>query len=79
MSNKLKKKSRVIQTDEQRDSVLKEAWDNMNSDFAKVVPGFVSRGFRKKGRRLWVVVVITLLELLVLGIVGKLIYEWLAN
>ena len=79
MSNKLKKKKRPVQTESKQDSVFREAWDNMNNDFARVMPSFISNRLQKKEGKMWVMVVITLVELLVLGIVGKLVYDWLTK
>ena len=76
MSNKLKKKTRKGQTDTSRDSVFKEAWDNMNHDLAKILPDFIARRFFKKEGKAWSMVIITLIELLVLGVAGKLLYDW---
>ncbi len=61
------------------DSVLKEAWDNMSDDFSRVMPASVSK---KLGKRKWgwkVVVMVTLLELIVLGVIGKFVYDWLVG
>lgn len=67
-------------TDKKRpDSVLKEAWDNMTADFAKLLPASVS-GSPGRRRRGWkVVVIVTVLELIVLGVVGKFVYDWLVG
>ena len=79
MSNKLKKTTRPVQKDPQKDSVFKEAWNNMNNDFSRVMPDFISRRLQKKEGKLWVMVVVTLVELLILGAVGKLLYDWLTG
>jgi hypothetical protein len=79
MSNKLKKKSRNVQTDTSKDSVFKEAWDNMNQDMARVMPDFITRRFVKKKGKMWIMVVVTLIELLILGVAGKLLYDWLTT
>ena len=62
-----------------RYSVLKEAWDNMNEDFSKVLPASFTEKF---GKRKWgwkVVLLVTALELILLGAVGKFIYDWLTG
>lgn len=62
---------------QKRDSVLKEAWDNMNEDFSKVLPASFAEKF---GKRKWgwkVVLLVTALELILLGAIGKFIYDWL--
>jgi hypothetical protein len=61
------------------DSVLKEAWENMSDDFSRVLPAAVSE---KMGKRKWgwkVVLVVTLVELVILGAIGKFLYDWLTN
>ena len=60
----------------QQDSVFKEAWENMNEDMGKVMPSFMAKGLQGGKRKVWVLVVITLVELVVLGAVGKFIYDW---
>ena len=54
-------------------------WENMNHDMSKFLPGFITRRLQKKEGKMWVVVAVTVVELLVLGFAGKLIYDWLAN
>ena len=76
MSNKLKKKKSVGGHSRQ-DSVFKEAWENMNNDFSRFMPGFLTRHSPRGKGKIWVVVVVTLAELLVLGAVGKIIYDWI--
>ncbi len=61
------------------DSVFKEAWENLCEDFSKILPASVAG---KLGRRRWgwkTVALLTLLELVVLAVVGKLIYDWLTG
>ncbi len=77
MSNKLKKKSRTTQGSTQPDSVFKEAWDNMNNDMSRVMPDFIARRLKKKEGKMWVMVVVTVIELIILGVVGKFLYDWL--
>jgi hypothetical protein len=59
-----------------KDSVFREAWDNMNEDMARVLPGFLAKRLRGGKGKLWVVAAITLVELVVLGAVGKFAYDW---
>ena len=77
MSNKQKKKKSV--SSKQQDSVFKEAWGNMNDDMARVMPDFIAKRLRKKEGKLWLMVVVTLVELIVLGVVGKFLYDWLTG
>lgn len=79
MSNKLKKKKRPVSDAPRQDSVFREAWENMNNDMARIMPSFMTRRLQKKEGKLWVVICVTLLELVVLGVVGKLIYDWLTG
>ena len=76
MSNKLKKKKSTTSHNSHQDSVFKEAWENMNNDFSRFMPKFLVKRTPKGKGKAWVVVVVTLLELLILGIVGKFIYDW---
>ena len=75
MSNKLKKK-KPDHKEMHQDSVFKEAWENMNEDMSKIMPGFIARRMQKKQGKLWVMVVVTLFELAILGVIGKLAYDW---
>ena len=57
-----------------RDSVVKEAWNNMSDDFNRLMPETLRQRKGKKKFVLWLFI----LELVVLGIVGNLIYQlWL--
>jgi len=62
-----------------RDSVFKEAWENMNEDIARVLPDFLAKRLRGGKGKAWIVAAITLVELVVLGAVGKLVYDWFMN
>ena len=62
-----------------RDSILKEAWDHMSEDFARVLPASLAE---KLGKHKWGwkgLVLVTLLELVVLGVLGKFLYDWLTG
>ena len=56
-------------------SVFREAWDNMTDDFNRLLPESLRQRQGKKKFVLWLFVV----ELLVLGVVGKFVYDWLAK
>ena len=77
MSNKLKKKKPAKSYNSHQSSVFKEAWENMQNDFARFMPGFLTKRIPKGKGKAWIVALVTLLELLVLGVVGKLVYDWL--
>jgi hypothetical protein len=59
-----------------QDSVFTEAWENMGEDFSKFMPEFLQKGLKGGKRKVWVMVAITFVELVVLGVVGKFIYDW---
>ena len=56
----------------QQQSVFKEAWDNMSADFNRFMPEKLRAKQGKKKFVLW----LFLLELLVLGVIGRLLYQW---
>lgn len=74
--SKKSQKQRPATKKKQQDSVFKEAWENMNEDMGKVMPGFLSSRLQNRKGKIWVMVVITFLELVVLGVVGKFVYDW---
>jgi hypothetical protein len=76
MSNKLKKKKPATSHNNQQDSVFKEAWENMNEDMSRFMPKFITKRRPKGKGKVWVVVVVTLVELLILGVIGRLVYGW---
>ena len=56
-------------------SVFAEAWQNMSADMGKFLP----QKFRE-GKGKWkFALAFALLELLVLGVVGKYLYDWLTG
>ena len=62
-----------------RDGILKEAWDHMREDLSRILPAPLLEKFGQ-GRRSWhLMLLITILELVVLGVVGKFIYDWLVS
>jgi len=77
MSNKLKKKKTASQAPQRRDSLLDEAWGNMRDDLSRFLPDFLTRRLQRRQGNLWLMLVVLLLELVVIGVVGKLIYNWL--
>ncbi len=60
------------QQKKKRDSVFKEAWENMSGDLERLMPEKLRERKGKKKFVLWFFV----LELLVLGAVGKFVWEW---
>lgn len=62
-----------------QDSIFKEAWNNMRDDFSGLMPDALTEKLGPKKRGWKVVVVVTLVELLLLGIVGKVVYDWLVG
>ncbi|HKL27223.1 MAG TPA: hypothetical protein VJ910_13445 [Desulfuromonadales bacterium] len=62
-----------------RQGIVKEAWDNMRRDLSRFLPAAAVEKLGK-GRRSWqLMLLIAVLELIVLGILGKLAYDWLAG
>jgi len=54
-------------------SVFQEAWTNMMGDLDRFLPEKLKGGEGKKKFVLWLFI----LELVVLGVIGKLVYEWI--
>ena len=54
------------------DSVFREAWDNMSADFNRLLPEKLRQRQDKKKFVLWLFI----LELLVLGGAGTVLYRW---
>ncbi|MEA3544479.1 MAG: hypothetical protein U9R69_04570 [Thermodesulfobacteriota bacterium] len=59
----------------QRDSVFKEAWENMSEDFNRFMPEKLRGRKDKKKFVLWLFI----LELVVFGAIGTFIYNWWAG
>jgi hypothetical protein len=55
----------------QQESVFKEAWDNMSNDINRLMPERL-KGKGQKKFVLWLFI----MEVVVLGVVGKFVYEW---
>ena len=79
MSNKLKKRNRPQTQSQEQESVFKEAWDNMSNDLAKVLPGFLARRLERKEGGWKKMAFFAVVELLLVGLVGKLIYDWMSK
>lgn len=62
-----------------QDSVFQEAWENMNHDMSKVMPDFLAKRLQDRKGKVWVMVIITLVELVLIGVVGKFAYDWLVK
>ena len=67
----MSKKSPQKKTPQQ--SVVQEAWSNMMRDFDRFLPEKLKGGQGKKK----FVLLLFILELVVLGIIGKFLYDWL--
>jgi len=57
-------------------SVVKEAWDNYRADLARLLPAGLAKKLESRRVRIGLTVAVTLLELVVLGVVGKWLYTW---
>lgn len=75
MSRKHNKK-RPAPKNKHQDSVFKEAWANMSDDMAGIMPDFLAKRLQDRKGKVWAMVAITFVELVVLGVVGKFIYDW---
>jgi len=56
----------------QRESVFKEAWNNMSEDFNGLMPEKLRAREDKKKFVLWLFI----LELVIFGAIGTFIYKW---
>ena len=56
-------------------SVFQEAWSNMTEDFNRLMPEKLRQRKDKKKFVLWLFI----LELVVLGVVGKYVYGWITG
>ena len=76
MRKKQNKQNPTHKKKQQQGSVFAEAWENMSEDMARVMPDFLQKGLKGGKRKVWVMVAITFIELVVLGVVGKFVYDW---
>ncbi|WP_027714109.1 hypothetical protein [Desulfuromonas sp. TF] len=74
MSQK-KKSLTKHQPPKKQQSVFQEAWSNMSDDFNRLMPEKLRQRKGKKKFVLWLFI----LELVVLGVVGKFVYEWITG
>jgi len=65
-------KAQPKKSEVKKQSVFQEAWSNMMGDMDKFLPEKFKGGEGKKKFVLWLFI----LELVVLGVIGKLVYEW---
>lgn len=56
----------------QKESVFKEAWNNMSEDFNQFMPKKLQAQDNKKKFVLWLFI----LELVIFGAIGTFIYRW---
>ncbi len=56
----------------QKESVFREAWDNMSEDFNRLLPEKLRGQKDKKKFVLWLFI----LEIVVFGAIGTFIYRW---
>lgn len=73
---KKKQKKLANKPSQRKDSVFTEAWTNMSDDMSRVMPDFIVNKLQGGKNKLWVMIVVTVVELVVLGVVGKLLYDW---
>jgi hypothetical protein len=77
----VKKTSRSKSTPPKKhqDSVFKEAWENMNEDMARIMPAFLLKRLQGRKGKAWVMVVMTVVELVILGVIGKFFFDWITK
>ena len=51
----------------------------MNQDMARIMPGFLVKRLQGRKGKAWVMVVMAIVELLILGVIGKLVFDWLTK
>lgn len=78
MSKKTNSKKNVPKKKHQ-ESVFKEAWENMNEDMGRVMPDFLAKRLQDRKGKVWIMVAITFIELVVLGVIGKFVYDWFVS
>lgn len=64
------------QVHKQKDSVFTEAWENMSEDMGKFMPEFLTKRLQDRKGKVWAMIAMTVVELVVLGAVGKFVYDW---
>ena len=74
-----KKKQQNKKQKKHQQSVVSEAWENMNEDLARVLPSFISDRLQGGKNKLWVMIVIMIVELIVLGVIVKFVYDWFVS
>ncbi|PLX87421.1 MAG: hypothetical protein C0619_15030 [Desulfuromonas sp.] len=62
-----------MKKNKKQDSVVKEAWDNMSNDMSRLLPQKLQK---REGKKKFFIL-LAIIELLVLGAVGKFLYDWL--
>ena len=62
----------MVKKKTQKESVFKEAWDNMSDDFNKLLPEKLQGKKDKKKFVLWLFIV----EVIVCSAIGTFIYSW---
>ena len=70
---------KATQKKKHQDSVFTEAWENMSEDMARIMPKSLQKGLHGGKRKVWVMIAITFVELVVLGVVGKYVYDWFVS
>jgi hypothetical protein len=75
LSNK-SAKTKSVPGKKHQQSVFKEAWENMNEDMARIMPGFLVKRLQGSKGKTWVMVFMAVVELLILGVIGKFVFDW---
>jgi hypothetical protein len=74
MSQKKRTRTRD-QASRKQQNVFQEAWSNMSADFNRLMPEKLRQRKDKKKFVVWLFI----LELVVLGVVGKFVYGWVTG
>ena len=62
----------MVKKKPQKESVFREAWDNMSEDFNRLLPEKLRGQKDKKKFVLWLFI----LEIVVFGAIGTFVYRW---
>ena len=73
---KNQKKKKQSSSKKHNESVFQEAWENMQSDLSKIMPDPLLKLLQIRKRNVWMMALFIVFELVLIGFVGKLIYDW---
>lgn len=73
------KKQKAPRRKGQQESVFSEAWENMSNDLSKVMPDFLAKRLQGGKKSVTTMVIMAVVELAILGVIGKLVYDWFTS